>query len=60
MLIVLIMLVVAFISMHVTGYGWYALREEKNLYGALGAFAVAGATFGAPVLLLLYYTFWLD
>jgi len=53
--ILLILLAVALISVHVASYGWYALRKEKNLRGAVGAFAVAGATFGAPLLLLLYY-----
>lgn len=55
MFLLLIILAVALISAHVASYGWYALRGEKNLRGAVGAFVVAGATFGAPVLLMLYY-----
>ncbi len=56
---VLIMLLVTLITVHVASYGWYALRQENNLYGTVGAFAVAGATFGAPVLLMLYYAYWI-
>jgi len=59
MFTLLTLLVVMLISVHVASYGWYALRQEKNLRGALGALAVAGATLGAPVLLMLYYAYWL-
>ncbi|AGL02712.1 hypothetical protein [Desulfoscipio gibsoniae] len=55
---ILIILVVTLISVHIASYGWYALREDKNLRGGVGAFAVAGATFGAPVLLMWYYVYW--
>lgn len=50
----LILLAVTLISIHVASYGWYTLRKEKKLRGAVGAFVVAGATFVAPVLLLYY------
>ncbi len=51
---VIIILAVSLISLHVASYGMYALREEKNLRGAVGAFIVAGVTFLAPVALMLY------
>lgn len=55
----LIFLVVATISLHVASYGWYAYKEEENLRGAAGAIITAGVTLAAPVLLMLYYTFFL-
>lgn len=55
MFTLLMLLTVIVISVHVASYGWYALRKEKKLRGAVGAFVVAGATIAAPVLLMLYY-----
>ncbi|WP_347490645.1 hypothetical protein [Desulfoscipio sp. XC116] len=57
MVYALIILVVAATSLHVASYGWYALKEERNLRGAVGALIIAGVTFAAPVLLMIYYAF---
>lgn len=47
--------IVSIASIHIASYGWYVLQAENNLRGAIGAFITAGATFLAPVILLLYY-----
>lgn len=57
MFIVLVLAAVALVSLHIASYGLYALREEKNRRGAVGAFMVAGATFLGPALLLWAYAY---
>ncbi|MBF7083749.1 hypothetical protein IT084_12275 [Desulfallas sp. Bu1-1] len=53
----IIIIAVAMISLHVASYGLYALREEQNHRGAVGAFITAGVTFLAPVLLMWIYAY---
>ncbi|WP_027366158.1 hypothetical protein [Desulfotruncus alcoholivorax] len=53
-----ILIMAGLVSLHIASYGWYALKEEKNLRGALGAFCTAGVTFAAPLALIIYYAYY--
>ena len=54
---ILIIMAVTLIAVHVASYGLYAWREEKNRCGAVGAFITAVVTLLAPMLLMLYYAY---
>ncbi|NLW07080.1 MAG: hypothetical protein GX039_03730 [Clostridia bacterium] len=40
------------IALHVASYGYYALKEEKNRHGGVGALLVALLTLVMPLLAL--------
>jgi len=50
----LIIVTVTVISLHVASYGLYALKQENNRRGGLGAFTVALLTLLAPLFVLWF------
>lgn len=54
---VLIIITVVLVAVHMASYGLYALREEKNRRGAVGAFVTAVVTLLAPLMLMWYYAY---
>lgn len=50
----LIVVTVTLLSLHVASYGFYAIKQEKNWRGGLGAFIVALLTLLAPVFVLWF------
>lgn len=54
MFITLVITISLLIAIHVGSFGLYAMREEKNIRGAVGAFITAGLTFLAPIFMIWY------
>jgi multisubunit Na+/H+ antiporter MnhB subunit len=48
----LVVVTATIIALHVASYGYYALKQEKNRRGGLGALLIALLTLATPLLAL--------